>query len=257
MLHGKKGVVFGVANRHSIAWGIAERAKREGAELLFGVANERFREKVAPLAESLDAGEPVVCDATSDESITHSFHVIRERMPKIDFLVHAIAYADKHDLEGRFLDTSRYGYHVAQDVSSYSLCAMAKAANEYGMMDPGSAILTLTYIGSQRAVPNYNVMGVAKAALEASVRYLAADLGPEGIRVNAISAGPIKTLSSSGVKGLREKLDLQARNCPLRRNVSKEDVSKAAVFLLSDYASGVTGEVLFVDNGYHAVSTWG
>lgn len=255
MLQGKTGVIFGVANRHSLAWHIAEAAHREGARLLFGVANERFREKVAPLTATLSDDEPVVCDVASDESIASAFRVLRERAPHLDFLVHAIAYAQRSDLEGRFTDTSRVGYHVAQDISAYSLAAMAREAEP--MLRPGSSVLTLTYIGSQRAVPHYNVMGVAKAALEASVRYLAAELGPKGIRVNALSAGPIKTLSSSGVKGLRDKLHLQEELTPLRRSVTGEDVAKAAVFLLGDYASGVTGEVLYVDNGYHAVATWG
>ncbi|MBL7009201.1 MAG: enoyl-ACP reductase [Planctomycetes bacterium] len=255
MLKGKTGVIFGVANRHSLAWHIAVAAKREGAELLFGVASDRFREKVAPLAASMGGGEPIVCDVSSDRSIASSFKVIKDRAPKLDFMVHAIAFAQREDLEGRFVDTNRVGYHVAQDISAYSLVAMAREAER--LMTQGGSILTLTYIGSQRAVPNYNVMGVAKASLEASVRYLASELGPNGIRVNALSAGPIKTLSASGVKGLREKLHRQEELTPMRRCISGEDVGKAAVFLLGDYASGVTGEVLFVDNGYHAVATWG
>ncbi len=255
MLRRKTGVIFGVANRHSLAWHIAEAAKREGANLLFGVASERFREKVAPLASALDGGEPIVCDVSSDRSIASSFKVLKDRTDKIDFMVHAIAFAQRNDLEGRFVDTERVGYHVAQDISAYSLVAMAREAEP--LMSPGSSILTLTYIGSQRAVPNYNVMGVAKASLEASVRYLASELGPNGVRVNALSAGPIKTLSASGVKGLREKLHRQEEMTPLRRSITGEDVGKAGVFLLSDYASGVTGEILYVDNGYHAVATWG
>jgi enoyl-[acyl-carrier protein] reductase I len=254
MLKGKKGVIFGVANRHSLAWHIAKEAYAHGAELILGVANERFREKVAPLAAEVGAPEPVICDVTSDESILSTFHVIKDRMPELDFMVHAIAFANRQDLEGRFIDTDRYGYHVAQDVSAFSLAAMSREAEK--MMKPGSSILTLTYIGSVRAVPNYNVMGVAKAALESSVRYLATDLGSEGIRVNALSAGPIKTLSSSGVKGLRDKLGQQAAKNPLHRNITGEDVGKSAVFLLSDYSSGVTGEVLYVDNGYHSCATW-
>ncbi|RMH04699.1 MAG: enoyl-ACP reductase [Planctomycetota bacterium] len=255
MLAGKKGLIFGVANRHSLAWHIAQAARAHGAELLLGVAGERFRERVAPLAEQLDAGEPVVCDVSSDRSIASAFRVIGERMPAVDFLVHAIAFAQKEDLEGRLLDTERVGYHVAHDISAYSLIALAREAEP--LLRPGASILTLTYIGSQRAVPNYNIMGLAKASLEAGVRYLASELGPgKGVRVNAISAGPIKTLSASGVKGLREKLHLQAEHTPLRRAIRGEDVGKAGVFLLSDYASGVTGEVLYVDNGYHAVATW-
>jgi enoyl-[acyl-carrier protein] reductase I len=255
MLKGKTGAIFGVANRHSLAWHIAKRAKEEGAELVFGVASERFRDKVAPLAAELGAGEPVVCDVSSDESIDAAFRVIKDRVGQLDFLLHAIAFAQREDLEGRFVDTSRVGYHVAQDISSYSLAAMVREAEP--LLKPGASVLTLTYIGSQRAVPNYNVMGVAKASLEASVRYLAAELGPKDIRVNALSAGPIKTLSSSGVKGLRDKLHRQEELTPMRRCITGEDVGKAGVFLLSDWASGITGEILYVDNGYHAVATWG
>ncbi len=254
MLKGKKGVIFGVANRHSLAWHIAKQCVEHGAEIELCVANERFREKVSPLAAELGATEPLICDVTSDESIGATFRVLKERMGKVDFMVHAIAFANRQDLEGRFVDTDRYGYHVAQDVSSYSLCAMSREVEP--LMVDGGSIITLTYIGSVRSVPNYNVMGVAKAALESSVRYLAADMGKEGIRVNALSAGPIKTLSSSGVKGLRDKLDQQAAKNPLHRNITGEDVGKSAVFLLSDYSSGVTGEVLYVDNGYHSCATW-
>ena len=254
MLKGKKGVIFGVANRHSLAWHIAKQCVEHGAEIELCVANERFREKVSPLAAELGATEPLICDVTSDESIGATFRVLKERMGKVDFMVHAIAFANRQDLEGRFVDTDRYGYHVAQDVSSYSLCAMSREVEP--LMVDGGSIITITYIGSVRSVPNYNVMGVAKAALESSVRYLAADMGKEGIRVNALSAGPIKTLSSSGVKGLRDKLDQQAAKNPLHRNITGEDVGKSAVFLLSDYSSGVTGEVLYVDNGYHSCATW-
>lgn len=254
MLKGKKGIIFGVANRHSLAWHIAKECHAHGAELELCVANERFRNKVAPMAADVDAADPLICDVTSDESIISTFRMLKARMGKVDFMVHAIAFANRSDLEGRFIDTDRYGYHVAQDVSSYSLCAMAREVEP--MMETGGSILTLTYIGSVRSVPNYNVMGVAKAALEASVRYLASDLGKQGIRVNALSAGPIKTLSSSGVKGLRDKLAQQSHKNPLHRNITGEDVGKAAVFLLSDYSSGVTGDVLYVDNGYHSCATW-
>ena len=255
ILEGKKGIIFGVANKMSLAWHIAKVARAQGADFLLGVANERFRERVAPLAEELGVPEPLICDVTSDESIQSTFRVIGERMPEIDFVVHAIAFAQKDDLKGRFVDTSRLGYHTAQDISAYSLAAISRAAEP--MMKDGGSILTLSYIGAVRAVPAYNVMGVAKAALEASVRYLATDLGPQGIRVNAISAGPIKTLSSSAVRGLKEKLDQQQEATPLRRNVTGEDVGNSAAFLLSDMSAGITGDVMYVDCGYHILGVIG
>ncbi|MBT3339938.1 MAG: enoyl-ACP reductase [Planctomycetes bacterium] len=255
MLKGKKGVILGVANKRSLAWFIAEQCAAHGAEMIWCVANERFKQKAMPLAESLGVPEPIICDVSDDASIDEAFAKIKQVMPQIDFLVHAVAFANREDLEGRFVDTSRDGYAMAQNISSYSLTAVTKAAEP--MMVDGSSVLTLTYIGSLRAVPNYNVMGVAKAALESSVRYLANDLGGQGIRVNAISAGPIKTLSSAGVKGLREKLDLQEEKNSLQRNIVGEDVGKAAVFMLSNYSAAVTGEILYVDNGYHScAATW-
>lgn len=255
ILEGKKGIIFGVANKMSLAWHIAKAAREQGADFVLGVANERFRERVAPLAEELGVGEPLICDVTSDESIQSTFRVISERMPKIDFVVHAIAFAQKEDLQGRFVDTSRLGYHTAQDISAFSLAAISRYAEP--LMSDGGSIVTLSYIGAVRAVPSYNVMGVAKAALEASVRYLATDLGPTGIRVNAISAGPIKTLSSSAVRGLKEKLDQQQDATPLRRNVTGEDVGNSTAFLLSDLSAGITGDVLYVDCGYHILGVIG
>jgi len=255
LLQGKKGIIFGVANKMSLAWHIAKTAREQGAEFMLGVANERFRERVAPLAKELGVPAPLICDVTSDESIESTFKVIGERMPELDFIVHAIAFAQKEDLQGRFVETSRLGYHTAQDVSAYSLAAISRVAEP--MMNNGGSILTLSYIGAVRAVPSYNVMGVAKAALEASCRYLAADLGPKGIRVNAISAGPIKTLSSSAVRGLKEKLDQQQEATPMRRNVTGEDVGNAASFLLSDLSAGVTGDVMYVDCGYHILGLIG
>ncbi len=254
MLEGKTGIVFGVANHRSLAWFIARQAHRHGAKIQLVAANERFRDKMAPHAEKEGIPEPLICDVTQDESIEQVFEQIQKETPQLDFLVHSIAFARKEDLEGRFVETTREGYLLAQNISSYSFVALMRAAEP--LMTAGSNALTLTYIGSQRSVPNYNVMGVAKAALESTVRYLAADFGPSNIRVNAISAGPIKTLSSAGIAGLREKLDLQHVRNPLRRNIEGDDVGKAAVFLLSDYAAGVTGEVLYVDNGYHSCATW-
>jgi len=249
ILQGKTGIIFGVANKMSLAWFIAKAAVEQGADVILCVANERFRRKVAPLAKDLGAPEPLICDVTSDESIQTAYRLIAETRPKLDFIVHAIAFAQREDLQGRFVDTSRLGYHTAQDISSYSLAALSAAAEP--MMTDGGSIITLSYIGSVRAVPSYNVMGVAKASLEASVRYLAEDLGPKNIRVNALSAGPIKTLSSSAVSGLKDKLKAQAESNPLRRIVTGEDVGNSAVFLLSDMSSGVTGDVLYVDCGYH------
>ena len=254
MLEGKTGVVFGVANHRSLAWFIAHEAHLHGAKVQMVAANERFRDKMAPHAEKAGMQEPLICDVTKDESIDAVFAQIKEQLPQLDFLVHSIAFARKEDLEGRFVATPREGYLLAQDISSYSFVALMRAAEP--MFKAGSNALTLTYIGSQRSVPNYNVMGVAKAALESTVRYLAADFGPDGIRVNAISAGPIKTLSSAGIAGMREKLDLQHERNPMRRNIKGEEVGKAAVFLLSNYAAAVTGEVLYVDNGYHSCATW-
>ncbi len=255
ILQGKKGIIFGVANRMSLAWFIAQAAREHGAELVFGVANERFREKVAPLAAEVGAGTPLICDVASDESIQTTFQMISHRMPKVDFVVHAIAFAYREDLQGRFIDTTRVGFHTAQDISAYSLAAIAREAEK--LMSDGGSIITLSYIGAERAVSNYNVMGVAKAALESSVRYLAEDLGGQGIRVNALSAGPIKTLSSSAVRGLKGKLDKQAAVSPLRRTITGDDVGKAAAFLLSDLASGITGHTLYVDSGYHVSASVG
>lgn len=252
LLKGKKGLIFGVANEHSLAWHMAKEAHAQGAEMLFSVASERFLRKVGPLAASLGAPEPIICDVTSDEDIEQAFAEIKKQMPEIDFLVHAIATAKRDDLQGRFLDTSRDGFGLAHDVSTYSFVALCRAAE--GMLTPGASLLTLTYLGAVRAVPSYNVMGVAKASLEASVRYMANDFGPAGVRVNAISAGPVKTLSASVVKGFKDKVDIQQVAAPLRRNVTGEDVGKAGLFLLSDMASGVTGEIVYVDCGYNIMA---
>ena len=248
MLKGKKGIIFGVANEHSLAWHIAVNAVAQGAEVVLSVASERFVRRVAPLAEKLGAPPPIICDVSSDEQIAEAFVEIKQVMPEVDFLVHAIATAKRGELEGRFVDTSRDGFSLAHDISTYSFVALARAAED--LLTADASLLTLSYLGAIRAVPSYNVMGVAKASLEASVRYMANDFGPKGIRVNAISAGPIRTLSASIVKGFKEKVDIQQVAAPLRRNVTGEDVGKAGIFLLSDMASGVTGEILYVDCGY-------
>lgn len=252
LLKGKKGLIFGVANEFSLAWHIAKNAHEQGAEMIFSAASERFLKKCAPLAARVDAGAPLICDVGSDEDIARAVEEVKERMPKIDFLVHAIATAKREELDGRYMDTSRDGFALAHDVSTYSFVALAKAFEP--LLNPGASLLTLSYLGAVRAVPSYNVMGVAKAALEAGVRYMANDLGPDNIRVNAISAGPVKTLSASVVKGFKDKVDIQQVAAPLRRNVTGEDVGKAGVFLLSDMSSGITGEILYVDCGYNIMA---
>ncbi len=254
LLKGKKGVVFGLSKKQSLAWQIGQALHAEGAEVIFGVASERFRDKSAPLAESIGSPLPLICDVTDDASIEQTFAELAKNFGQLDFMVHAIAFADRADLQGRFVDTSRPGHALAQDVSSFSLIALSKAA--LPLLREGGSILALSYLGSTRALPSYKVMGMAKAALESAARYLSLDLGPEGIRVNILSAGPIKTLSSSAIKGLNAKLALQERISPLRRQVTGEDVGKAATFLLSDHASGVTGEILHVDCGFHALGSW-
>ena len=252
LLKGKKGLIFGVANEFSLAWHIAKKAHEHGAEMLFSAASERFVRRTAPLAEQVGAGEPLICDVGDDAAIARAVDEVRERMPQVDFLVHAIATAKREELDGRYMDTSRDGFALAHDVSTYSFVALAKAFEP--LLQPGASLLTLSYLGAVRAVPSYNVMGVAKAALEASVRYMANDLGPDNKRVNAISAGPVKTLSASVVKGFKDKVDIQQVAAPLRRNVTGEDVGNAGVFLLSDMASGITGEILYVDCGYNIMA---
>jgi enoyl-[acyl-carrier protein] reductase I len=249
MLQGKKGLVLGVANEKSIAWGIAQAAVREGAILGFNYVGEALERRVRPLAESIEADLIEPLDVSSDRQIDEFFEKVQLAWGKLDFLVHSIAFANKASLRDRFVDTSRGDFHLALDISCYSFVALARRAVQ--LMEPGGSILTLSYLGAVRAVPNYNVMGVAKAALESSVRYLAADLGRDGIRVNAISAGPIKTLAASGISGFRTFLENHENAAPLRRNVELEDVGKSALYLLSDLSSGVTGEVHYVDAGFN------
>ena len=247
----KKVAIFGLANDRSIAWGIADAMHKQGAKLAFSYAGEVLEKRVRPLAESVNADIVVSCDVTDDTQIEKAFQQIKEKWGTVDVVVHSIAYAQKDDLEGRFVDTSRKGFSLAMDVSAYSLVALSRAAAP--LMPNGGAILTLSYYGSEKVVPGYNMMGVAKAALEASVRYLAADLGAQNIRVNAISAGPIKTLAFAGIKGSKSMLHIVEEKAPLRRNVSQEEVGKAALFLCSDLGSGVTGEVTYVDAGYNII----
>ncbi len=250
-LKGKRGLVMGVANERSIAWGIAEMAANSGAELAFTYQGEALEKRVRPLAEKVGANIVVPCDVTDAASIDATFSAIEKEWGQLDFVVHAIAFSDKNELDGLYLDTSRDNFLKTMDISVYSFTAVAQRA--VPLMKEGGSLVTLTYYGAERVMPHYNVMGVAKAALEASVRYLAADLGGKDIRVNAISAGPIKTLAASGIGDFRYILKWNELNAPLKRNVTIEDVGRAGLFLLSDLGSGVTGEVMHVDAGYHTV----
>ncbi|ACX52040.1 short-chain dehydrogenase/reductase SDR [Ammonifex degensii KC4] len=253
LVTGKRALVLGVANKHSIAWGIAQVLHREGASLWLNYQNERFYKNVAELAAELDPNIPLSeCDVTKPEQVENLFAEIEKRWGKLDILVHSLAFAPREALEGEFYKTTLEQWNIAMEVSAYSLVLCARHAKPL-LEKEGGSIITLTYLGSQRAVKNYNVMGVAKAALEAAVRYLAADLGPFNIRVNAISAGPIKTVAARGVAGFSSILKVVEEKAPLRRNVTQEEVGKVALFLASDLASAVTGEVIFVDCGFHAV----
>lgn len=251
ILTGKKGLIFGLANEKSIAWGIAKACHREGAELGFTFLGEALEKRVRPLAESLGSNFIEPCNVASDDEIKTVFDRLGEHWGGVDFVVHAVAFANKEELKGLYLETSREGFHTAMDISVYSLTAICRQARPW--LRPGASILTLSYLGAERVMPHYNVMGVAKAALEASVRYLAADFGPMGIRVNAISAGPIRTLAASGIGDFKYILNWNRDNAPMRRNVSIEEVGESALYLLSDMSGGVTGELLHVDAGYHIV----
>ena len=252
LLDGKKGLVLGVANDHSIAWGIARALHAEGAELGFNFLGEALERRVRPLAESLNAKLIEPCNFQNDDEIEHLMSRAREVFGSLDIIIHAVAFANRDELNGPYMKVTREGFRIALDVSAYSLTAITKAADT--LLNPGASILTLTYHGSQQVVQNYNVMGVAKAALEASVRYLANDLGPRSIRVNAISAGAIRTLSASGIADFRTLHKQFASVAPLRRNVTIEDVGKTAVWLCSDLSSAVTGEIIYVDAGFHNVA---
>ena len=251
LLDGKRGLIMGLANDKSIAWGIARVCADHGAELAFSYQGEALKKRVAPLAAQTGSDIVLPCDVADETSIDALFEALRERWGKLDFLVHAIGFADKNELRGRYVDTSRGNFRTAMDISVYSFTAVCQRAA--AMMPDGGSLLTLTYYGAEKVMPHYNVMGVAKAALEASVRYLAEDLGRDGIRVNAISAGTIKTLAASGIGDFRYILKWNEYNAPLRRTVSQEEVGKSALYLLSDLGSATTGEVLHVDAGYHVV----
>src|ERR1041384_260733 len=251
LMSGKRGLVMGVANDRSIAWGIAQAVAQQGAELAFAYQGEALEKRVRPLAQSVGAGLVLPCDVADDSSLDALFAGIKSEWGRLDFLVHAIAFSDKEELKGQYLATSRRNFAQTLDVSCYSFTACAQRAAP--LMGEGGSLLTLTYYGTERVMPHYNVMGVAKAALEASVRYLAADLGGRKIRVNAISAGPIKTLAASGIGDFRYILGWTEHNAPLRRTVTTEEVGDAAVYLLSDMSRGVTAEILHVDAGYNIV----
>jgi enoyl-[acyl-carrier protein] reductase I len=251
LMAGKRGLIMGLANDKSIAWGIAQACAGAGAELAFTYMGDAFKKRVEPLARSLGSEVMIDCNVSDPASIDAAFAEIERVWGKIDFLVHAIGFSDKNELRGRYIDTSRQNFLNTMDVSCYSFTAVAKRAEK--LMGEGGSMLTLTYYGAEQVMPHYNVMGIAKAALEASVKYLAEDLGKDGIRVNAISAGPIRTLAASGIGDFRYILKWNELNSPLRRNVTIDDVGKAALFLLSDMGSGTTGENLHVDAGYHVV----
>jgi len=252
LMTGRRGLIMGVANDHSIAWGIARSLAAHGADLAFTYQDEALLKRVQRLAEMV-GDDPVLlpCDVTSDEAIAAVFDTLEDRWGTLDFVLHAVAYSDKEELKGQYLETSRANFAQTLDISCYSFTAVARHASK--LMREGGSLVTLTYGGAERVMPNYNVMGVAKAALEASVRYLASDLGGRGIRVNAISAGPMRTLAGAAVGGARFVYKWQGENAPLRRNTTLDDVGGAGIYLLSNLSAGVTGEVMYVDSGYHII----
>jgi enoyl-[acyl-carrier protein] reductase I len=250
-MSGKKGVIMGVANDKSLAWGIAKTLAEQGAEMIFSYQSEALYKRVKPLADTLGNVELVECNATDDESIEALFKRAGEKFGKVDFIVHAIAFSHKSELTGQYLKTSRKNFLNTMDVSCYSFTAVCRCASDY--LSDKASLLTITYLGSERVMPNYNVMGVAKAALEASVKYLAVDFGGRNVRVNALSAGPVKTLAASGIDDFSYILKWNQYNSPLKRNTTLEDVGGTALFLLSELSSGVTGETVHVDSGYHVV----
>ena len=251
LLKGKRGLIMGVANNHSIAWGIARLAAGHGAELAFSYQNDAFRKRLEPLADSIGSSHLIPCDVSEPKAVDETIERLGTIWPEIDFVVHAVAYSDKSELSGRYVDTTLQNFQQTMAISCYSFTAVARAAER--LMPNGGSLITMTYLGAERVMPNYNVMGVAKAALEASVRYLAADLGPGGIRVNGISAGPMRTLAGSAIADARQVYRFNEQHSPLRRNVSLDEVGGAALYFLSDLSGGVTGEVHHVDSGFHAI----
>jgi enoyl-[acyl-carrier protein] reductase I len=252
LLEGKTGLILGIANKRSLAWGIAQSVAREGARLAVTYQGERLEENVRDLAKGLDRPVILPCDVTRDEDLEALAESVKRELGGLDFVIHAVAYALREELDGEFVNTSREGFRVAQDISAYSLTALVRRVAPL-MEGRGGSVVTLSYLGGERVVPHYNVMGVAKAALECSVRYLAADLGPKGIRVNAISAGPIKTIAASGVHGISKMLEYHRTQAPLRKNTEQEEVGDAALFLVSRLSRGITGELIHVDGGFHVM----
>ena len=251
LMKGKRGLIMGLANDKSLAWGIAKQLHEQGAEMAFSYQGEALKKRVGPLAEQLGSDFIFECDVSNMDALDSAFDTLKERWDTIDFVVHAIGFSDKSELRGKYVDTSLDNFLMTMNISAYSLVAVTKRAMP--MMSSGGSILTLTYYGAEKVVPHYNVMGVAKAALESSVKYLANDCGPDGVRVNAISAGPINTLAARGISGFTEILDHVAERAPLRRNVTVEEVAGTSLFLASDLSTGITGEVIYVDCGYNVV----
>jgi enoyl-[acyl-carrier protein] reductase I len=252
LMHGKRGLIMGVANDHSIAWGIATELAKHGAELAFTYQGDAFGKRVAPLAESVGSNILIPCDVEDVSTVDNVFAVLKEKWGTIDFVVHAIAFSDKNELKGKYADTSRENFVKTMIISAFSFVEITKRA--VALMPEGGSIITLTYGGSTRVMPNYNVMGVAKAALESSVRYLASDYGPQGVRVNAISAGPMRTLAGAGIGDARAMFNYQNSHAPLRRTITLEEVGGAGLYLLSPLSGGVTGEIHYVDSGYNIIS---
>jgi len=253
MLDGKTGIIFGVANKRSIAWAIAQALQRQGMQLAFTYQGDRLKESVEELTSTMSGAVLCPCDVTSDIEIDAVFRQVGEKFGKLDALVHSVAFAPREDLENEFIRTTRDGFKLAHDISAYSLVGLTRAAMPLMEKAGGGAVLAMTYYGAEKAVEGYNLMGVAKASLEATIRYLAANLGPRNIRVNAISAGPVNTLAARGIKGFTGMLKHHAEKAPLRRNVELEEIGNAALFLLSPMSTGITGEVLFVDGGYNII----
>jgi len=253
VLDGKNGLIIGVANKHSIAWAIAQSTASQGARLLFNYQNERLRENVEELVATMPGAKAFACDVGNDAEIVSLMQHVQKEFGRLDFLVHSVAFAPREELTGQFVNTTRQGFATALDVSAYSLVAVTRAA--LPLMTDGGSVVTLTYLGAERVVPHYNVMGVAKAALEATVRYLAHDLGPKNIRVNAISAGPIRTLAARGVSGISKMVDHHREFAPLRRATEQGEVGDTALFLVSPLGRGITGEVIYVDGGYHILGS--
>lgn len=253
LLEGKKGLIVGVANKHSIAWAIAQSAVKEGAKLAFNYQNERLKANVEELAATIEGAKIFPCDVGSDSEIEELMKNVEAEMGQLDFLIHSVAFEPREELTGEFVNTSRSGFATALDVSAYSLVALSRAAMP--LMREGGSIVTLSYLGAERVVPHYNVMGVAKAALEACVRYLASDLGPRGIRINAISAGPIRTLAARGVSGITKMVDHHREVAPLRHATEQAEVGDTALFLVSSLSRGITGELIYVDGGYNILGT--